>query len=262
MAKAQLVDKQILEKCVPIKICADIAKTQYAYTKLLDINNEIEPTNLGQGYYASVPEVLRGQERELRGSDHKDEWELKIEQLLKNFEADDVENLKQLEKLQQYALEGKDPFENVIKLIGIMNEKEAQNRRTAEERQLNIIKDIADKEFKQLNTQLLAAKERFESIYNLDVTHERRKLIGTTKAVADVEYDPDGRKTNAKATINIRKVPKNDNALMGLYQAELHKKSCHEHVDKWKRDQEAAKQEAEAKQKLAQEKGKAEAEKR
>jgi hypothetical protein len=47
MAKKQLVDKHILEKCVPIMILKEAAKVEIAYQKLFDINNDIENMDYG-----------------------------------------------------------------------------------------------------------------------------------------------------------------------------------------------------------------------
>lgn len=74
VAKALLVDKTILEKCVPIKVGKEIANVEAAYSKLMNINNEIEVCDYGAGFYSHVPDVLRGDER-LHMMCTKDIWE-------------------------------------------------------------------------------------------------------------------------------------------------------------------------------------------
>jgi len=61
--KQQLVDKTILERCVPIKVSKEIANVEAAYGKLFDINNEIEVCDYKGGFYSHIPEIARGESR-------------------------------------------------------------------------------------------------------------------------------------------------------------------------------------------------------
>lgn len=98
-----------------------------------------------------------------------------------------------------------------------MNEKENQDKKTAEERQFHIIDDLVDREFQSLQKTLQNAVKNFKSVHHLDVKQERRLQIGTIKSVEHIAYDPTGIKTNPKKTFDITKVPKSENALMSLY---------------------------------------------
>lgn len=63
VAKALLVDKTILEKCVPIKVGREIANVESAQSRLMSINNEIESCDYGSGFYSHIPDVDRGNKR-------------------------------------------------------------------------------------------------------------------------------------------------------------------------------------------------------
>lgn len=44
-----------------------VAESDLAYAKLLEINNNLEPEDYGNGVYFNMPEITRGKERLLLG---------------------------------------------------------------------------------------------------------------------------------------------------------------------------------------------------
>ena len=83
--------------------------------------------------------------------------------------------------------------------------------------------DLVDREYEGLQRRLGDAHANFVSVNALDRKQERRLLVGTMKALEKRAYDPTGRKTTAKTQFDINAVPKSNNALMSLYNAEKQK---------------------------------------
>ena len=67
MIQQQYINKQLITHCTPIEIRKIVAENDEAYTKLLEVNNNIECENYGAGVYFNEPEIARGLKRSAMG---------------------------------------------------------------------------------------------------------------------------------------------------------------------------------------------------
>ena len=74
---------------IPPDVKKSVAKTELAYSKLLDANNNIEMCDYQTGVYYHEPEVIRGDGRKIKNLARiKTDNEIKQEKFLERFKMD------------------------------------------------------------------------------------------------------------------------------------------------------------------------------
>ena len=68
----------MIAQCTPMEIRKIVAESDEAYSKLLEINNNIDGENYGAGVYFNEPEIARGDKRLAMGR-AKEKGEILIE---------------------------------------------------------------------------------------------------------------------------------------------------------------------------------------
>jgi hypothetical protein len=61
----QYIGRQILNECTPVEIRKIAAESDLAFSKLMEINNNLDPEDYGSGVYFNMPDIIRGRERML-----------------------------------------------------------------------------------------------------------------------------------------------------------------------------------------------------
>jgi hypothetical protein len=66
-----------------------VAESDLAYSKLLEINNNLDPEDYGNGVYINMPEVIRGRER-INQNRGKERIEMEYEKEIQAYRDDAI----------------------------------------------------------------------------------------------------------------------------------------------------------------------------
>lgn len=147
MIQKQSINKAVLRDCVPVGIQKQSAKVELAYSKLMDVNNNIEPLDYGAGVYEDMPDIKRGKNLIEQSKQAKQQTQpTEAEEALEGLKADMKYLAEQRAKLQE---NNTDPFDKIQKLKEIMEEKERLQAQSEQEKLEHEKRQLASNDFRK-----------------------------------------------------------------------------------------------------------------
>ena len=222
MIQKQSINKAVLRDCVPVGIQKQSAKVELAYSKLMDVNNNIEPLDYGAGVYEDMPDIKRGDAMMLQSQKARQQTQpTEAEEALQGLRAD-MEYLAE----QRARLQGDtDPFAKIQKLKEIMEEKERLQAQSEQEKMEHEKRQLASNDFRKWEDQLKTEQQKLDQALKMDERQAKNELLSVaTSKVKKQRGEQDQKKLNAsKGTFDVNQMPRSDFAMMKVYQAEKSK---------------------------------------
>lgn len=80
----------------------------------MEINNNLDPEDYGNGVYFNMPDIIRGRERMLQNRG-KERMEIEYEEEIKRFKADEAKQAEERAKIKAIRESGKmlNPYEKI-----------------------------------------------------------------------------------------------------------------------------------------------------